>query len=233
MGRDDWENQWGISERLPTRQAVPFSGAGRRVSAGDEPCIRSILTRQAYPSPDALRVDVAKYPPPDAKRSEKSLTSLELPDMNDSIFIRAFEPRDLYATARLFDLYRQFYEQRPDLMQAEQFIRARMETGESVVLIADDGQGSLAGFCQLYPSFCSVEAGPIYVLYDLFVEPNARQRGIAKRLLAAAHERARADGKVRMDLTTAKTNLKAQALYESMGWRRDEVFFTYTLDVDG
>jgi ribosomal protein S18 acetylase RimI-like enzyme len=153
--------------------------------------------------------------------------------MNDSISIRLFEPSDLHETARLFDLYRQFYGQRPDLTHAERFIRARTENGESVVLVAEKPGGSLAGFCQLYPSFCSVAAGPIYVLYDLFVAPQARRHGVAKALLAGAHERARADGKVRMDLTTAKTNLKAQALYESMGWQRDEVFFTYTRQVGG
>lgn len=150
--------------------------------------------------------------------------------MSDPILIRAFEPRDLQETARLFDLYRQFYEQPADSALSERFIRARTGNAESVVLVADDG-GALVGFCQLYPSFCSVAAGPIYVLYDLFVDASARRRGVAKALLAAAHERARADGKARMDLTTAKTNAKAQALYESMGWRRDEVFFTYTLDI--
>lgn len=154
-------------------------------------------------------------------------------NMNNSILIRAFEPRDLRETTRLFDLYRQFYEQGADLALAERFIRARTETAESIVLVADRGDGSLAGFCQLYPSFCSVAAAPIYVLYDLFVDVPARRHGIAQALLEAAHERARADGKVRMDLTTAKSNLKAQALYESMGWRRDDVFFTYTLDVGG
>ena len=116
-------------------------------------------------------------------------------------------------------------------MHAERFIRAKTENGESVVLVAQASSGALAGFCQLYPSFCSVAAGPIYVLYDLFVALEARRGGVAKALLAAARERARADGKVRMDLTTAKTNLNAQALYESMGWRRDEVFITYTLEI--
>ncbi len=153
--------------------------------------------------------------------------------MNDSILIRAFEPRDLRETARLFDLYRQFYKQGADAVLAEGFIRARTENAESIILVADHGDGTLAGFCQLYPSFCSVAAAPIYVLYDLFVDAPVRRRGVAQALLNAAHERARADGKVRMDLTTAKSNLKAQALYESMGWRRDEVFFTYTLDVAG
>ena len=30
-----------------------------------------------------------------------------------------------------------------------------------------------------------------------------------------------------MDLTTARTNLPAQALYESLGWEQDQVFLTY------
>jgi ribosomal protein S18 acetylase RimI-like enzyme len=34
-----------------------------------------------------------------------------------------------------------------------------------------------------------------------------------------------------MDLTTAKTNLQAQALYESLGWLRDEVFLTYSREI--
>jgi ribosomal protein S18 acetylase RimI-like enzyme len=32
----------------------------------------------------------------------------------------------------------------------------------------------------------------------------------------------------RIDLATAKTNTTAQSLYESMGWRRDEQFHTYS-----
>ena len=28
-------------------------------------------------------------------------------------------------------------------------------------------------------------------------------------------------------LTTAKTNTQAQALYESQGWMRDEIFYAY------
>jgi ribosomal protein S18 acetylase RimI-like enzyme len=50
-------------------------------------------------------------------------------------------------------------------------------------------------------------------------------------LLKAAEARAAADGKARMDLTTAKTNNAAQSLYESLGWVRDEVFYSYSLGV--
>ncbi len=52
---------------------------------------------------------------------------------------------------------------------------------------------------------------------------------IGRQLLQAAHARALEDGKVRMDLTTAHNNTRAQALYESMGWIHDTVFRTYTL----
>jgi len=35
-----------------------------------------------------------------------------------------------------------------------------------------------------------------------------------------------------MDLTTAKTNLPAQSLYEALGWVRDEVFYAYNRQID-
>lgn len=143
------------------------------------------------------------------------------------ITVREAQPADLAGVAELFDQYRQFYEQPPDAEGARAFIAARQAQQESVILVAEAGAGPLAGFCQLYPSFCSVEAAPIYVLYDLFVRPGARQGGVGRALLLAAEARAAADGKVRMDLTTARSNHAAQALYESLGWVRDEVFLAY------
>lgn len=134
---------------------------------------------------------------------------------------------DVALLAPLFDQYRQFYEQAPDVERATQFVAQRLQNGESVVLLAFSG-ATLVGFCQLYPTFCSVEAAAIFVLYDLFVVPAVRQTGAGRALLRCAQETARAAGAVRLDLSTAKTNLKAQALYESEAWQRDNVFFTYS-----
>lgn len=142
--------------------------------------------------------------------------------------VRALQTADLPAVAQLFDEYRQFYDQSPDAARAQRFMTERFERQESVVLVAPSASGGLAGFCQLYPSFCSVEAAPIYTLYDLFVSPLSRERGVGRRLMLAAEARAAADGMVRMDLTTARTNATAQALYGSLGWVREEVFLTYT-----
>lgn len=140
---------------------------------------------------------------------------------------------ELDAIALLFDAYRQFYEQPADLALATRFIRARMENDESVILLASNEEGSALGFCQLYPSFCSVEAAPICTLYDLFVVPEARRAGAGRALLLAAERHAAQNGRARMDLTTARTNRAAQSVYESLGWVRDEVFLSYSRRVQG
>lgn len=136
-------------------------------------------------------------------------------------------PEDAALIAPLFDAYRQFYQQPADAPAALTFLTARLERGESVILLARSPDGAAWGFCQLYPSWCSVLAAPIYVLYDLFVAPEARRTGVGRALLLAAEAHARATGHARMDLTTARDNHGAQALYESLGWVRDNVFLTY------
>jgi ribosomal protein S18 acetylase RimI-like enzyme len=140
---------------------------------------------------------------------------------------------DVDAVASLFDAYRQFYEQTPDLPLATRFILDRIRNSESVIILAESADHEGLGFCQLYPTFCSVEAVPIYSLYDLFVRPEARRTGAAKALLLAAQQHAILGGFARMDLTTARTNFPAQALYHSLGWVRDEVFYAYSKHLQG
>lgn len=139
---------------------------------------------------------------------------------------------DLDVIAPLFDAYRQFYGQPPDLTLARDFIQDRLEGNESVVLLAMDEQQNVIGFCQLYPTFCSVEARPIYSLHDLFVLPSARRYGAGKLLLRAAEKLAGQRGKARMDLMTARNNEPAQAAYESLGWVRDDVFYAYSKRIE-
>ena len=147
--------------------------------------------------------------------------------MSLKTLIRAAGLEDLDELVPLFDAYRQFYEEPSDLRLAEVFLRDRLVRQESKILLALDATGHAVGFCQLYPSFCSLLAAPIEVLYDLFVSPQGRRCGAGRALLQAAEDFARARGAARLDLTTAKTNLRAQALYESEGWQRDEIFYTY------
>jgi GNAT superfamily N-acetyltransferase len=138
----------------------------------------------------------------------------------------------LEALATLFDGYRQFYKEAPDLDGARAFLAERLERGESVLFLAlldQDGQEIPAGLAQLYPSFSSASMQRLWILNDLFVAPEARKHGVGRALLQAAREHAERTGAKGLELMTARDNEAAQALYESMGWQRDEVFLPYTL----
>ena len=136
---------------------------------------------------------------------------------------------DAGRVAPLFDAYRQFYGLPSDLTLCRQYLAERLARDESVVLLAADADGTTLGFVQMYPTFSSLRAARVFVLYDLFVDPAARQRGLGRRLMEAAAEEARRRGAVSLVLSTAKTNHPAQRLYESLGWLRDEEFYEYNL----
>lgn len=140
------------------------------------------------------------------------------------------DPSHLDALADLFDAYRRFYGRPGDVPGARAFLAERLDRGDSVVFIAEDG-GAPAGFTQLYPSFTSVGMGRLWVLNDLFVAETARGRGVGRALLGAARGFAEETGAVRLTLQTAVDNRTAQALYESVGWTRDDDFHTYTLSL--
>ncbi|WP_296282001.1 GNAT family N-acetyltransferase [Pseudoxanthomonas sp.] len=123
----------------------------------------------------------------------------------------------LDVVARLFDQYRGFYGQPSDPALATAFIRARMERDESVIFLAWNDDAAV-GFTQLYPAFSSVSASRVWILNDLLVVPEARRKGVARALLSAAAEFARADGALRLELETDHDNTSAQALYRAMGW---------------
>ncbi|MBD2307973.1 GNAT family N-acetyltransferase [Chroococcidiopsis sp. FACHB-1243] len=131
--------------------------------------------------------------------------------------------------AILFDQYRVFYGQASDLATAKIFLQERLQKHDSVIFVASDGK--IVGFTQLYPSFSSVSMQRIWILNDLFVVATHRRKGIAKLLLAGAKQYAQETGAIRMTLATQISNISAQALYESLGYTRDEEFYHYSLRV--
>jgi ribosomal protein S18 acetylase RimI-like enzyme len=142
--------------------------------------------------------------------------------------IRAAEMNDLEALTRLFELYRVFYECEPDPNAARSFLEERLTNGDSRIFCAFAG-GTMLGFTQLYPSFSSSEMKRIWILNDLFVDPDERRRGVGGALLEAAREFGNATSSTYLSLETQTTNKTAQSLYESKGWERDREFYTYAL----
>lgn len=149
--------------------------------------------------------------------------------MSEVTVIRA-EPRDASRLAPLFDAYRGFYGATADLPGAERFLRQRLESGESVLLYAEQA-GEALGFVQLYPSFSSVRMRRTFILNDLFVVSGTRRCGIGRRLLREAALMARQAGAAWLQLETAKSNHTARALYLSEGYRLEQAFEQYSLEV--
>lgn len=133
--------------------------------------------------------------------------------------------------ARLFDLYRQFYQCQPDIELSRSFIGDRLKNNESTIFIALDDDSKVRGFVQLYASFCSIDVCKILILHDLYVEAELRNRGVGKLLMDRATDYARETGVGRIDLLTSKTNYSGQALYEKLGYEKTlQDFFAYSLN---
>jgi GNAT superfamily N-acetyltransferase len=148
-----------------------------------------------------------------------------------SIVIRRASVDDADAIAPLFDLYRTFYQQPPDPALARRFIGERLQHEQSAILLAEL-DGKAVAFTQLFPSFSSVRAARSWILNDLYVHASARRKGIARSLLQAAADFARADGAIRLELETDPDNRSAQALYRHMGWELYEGTLRFRLHLD-
>ena len=140
--------------------------------------------------------------------------------------------KHLDEVARLFNLYRIFYKQPDDLERAHQFIKGRMEMNDSIIFVSNNADGTLSCFVQLYPSFCSVSTIPMLILYDLFVDPDTRTKGIGRALMNKARQYAQENGFKRLELSTAKDNFIGQSLYESLGYEVDDEFLHYSLEIN-
>jgi ribosomal protein S18 acetylase RimI-like enzyme len=144
--------------------------------------------------------------------------------------IRRADLADLPALVPLFDAYRRFYGQAGDMQRADAFLRERLANGESMVLLAER-MGVAVGFTQLYPMFSSVRTARVWVLNDLYVAEDARRGGVARALLDAAADFARAEGARGLMLETSRDNAAARALYRAAGWHEDDTQW-YSLSLD-
>lgn len=139
--------------------------------------------------------------------------------------IRA-ELADILEASQLFADYREFYGEPYDVKAAAEFLASRIVRDESIVLMGLDGD-EVTAFAQIYPTFSSTRLAPIWVLNDLFVVEHARGSGIVDEVLDTVLAMATSAGAAAVELSTAHTNHRAQAVYERHGYRLDEVYRSY------
>ncbi|HLO04610.1 MAG TPA: GNAT family N-acetyltransferase [Symbiobacteriaceae bacterium] len=146
--------------------------------------------------------------------------------MSATIQIRRATIEQLDELVPLFDGYRQFYQQASDRPGARRFLAERLLQGESIILLAYMAERAV-GFTQLYPLFSSVSMERLWLLNDLFVQPDLRGQGVGEALLEQAAALSQAMGAKGLALETGVTNQGAQRLYERLGFAREEGSYHY------
>jgi GNAT superfamily N-acetyltransferase len=139
---------------------------------------------------------------------------------------------DLEELLQLMRGYCDFYEVSP----SDEALLAMSRTlisdpDEGVQLIARDDEGAAVGFATVFWTWSTLSAARLGVMNDLFVAEQARGGGAADALIAACAERCRERGATELAWQTAHTNLRARAVYERVGARRDERWLDYSLAV--
>jgi GNAT superfamily N-acetyltransferase len=129
--------------------------------------------------------------------------------------------------------YCEFYEVAPsdeELLAMSRKLIANPEL-EGVQLIARDDDGTAVGFATVFWTWQTLSASRLGVMNDLFVAEGARGGGHADALIAECAERCRAHGATDLAWQTAKTNMRAQAVYDRLGAQRDDRWLDYSLTV--
>jgi GNAT superfamily N-acetyltransferase len=102
---------------------------------------------------------------------------------------------------------------------------------QGLQLIARDDDGTASGFATIFWTWSTLSAAKLGVMNDLFVADDARGGGIADALIAACVEHCREHGATELAWQTARTNMRAQAVYERVSAKRDDRWLDYSLSV--
>ena len=132
--------------------------------------------------------------------------------------IREATKQDIDQLSRLFDGYRVFYRKDSDLSGAAAFIMERLDNEDSRIYVAENEEHVLLGFVQMYPLFSSTRMKKMWLLNDLYVDPDHRGKGVSVRLIDRAKNLVRESKAGGMFLETEKSNTIGNSLYPRTGF---------------
>ena len=104
-----------------------------------------------------------------------------------------------------------------------------MKNQAEIFVAIDKDSGDFMGFTLLYPMFSSLKANSTWTLNDMFISEKYRKFGVATQLLESVKTFGLITKAEWITLKTGTENVKAQALYEKFGFKKDEGHFYYYL----
>jgi GNAT superfamily N-acetyltransferase len=155
--------------------------------------------------------------------------------MQATVTIRAPRSGDLAQWKTLWEGYNAFYGRQgptalPPAVTASTWARM-LDPGEPVHGLVAERDGALVGLAHYLFHRSTISIAHTCYLQDLFTAPEARGRGIARALIEAVYERAKAAGAARVYWQTHETNALARRLYDQVGERSG--FIVYRRPLEG
>lgn len=136
--------------------------------------------------------------------------------------------KTIFDLAKLLAEYQVFYGAKPDKDHNLNFLKKFINSNEGVFFIAKDETGFI-GYSSLYFSYSSVSARPIAILNDLYVNPDARNKGCGQKLIDYSITYAKELGMNQVRWCTPIQNEQAQKLYAKYHANQTH-WFHYDLD---
>jgi GNAT superfamily N-acetyltransferase len=135
-----------------------------------------------------------------------------------TVTVRLETGHPLFApAAQIFDDYRQHYGANPAPDAVAIWMRDQMAADRMRIYAAGPGD-RVEGICSISVIPASLTLRTMWLLRDLFVDPLARGRGVARALLTRVADDAHAEGAHRLSLQTETTNSRALHLYATAGF---------------
>lgn len=100
---------------------------------------------------------------------------------------------------------------------------------DNAIFVAERVDGGVVGYAIVGKTTSMLGPEPFGFVYDLWVAPEARRQGVARRLVAHASDWCRAQGCRRLKLEVAATNAAARAFYAANGFVEERLFLGKSL----
>jgi GNAT superfamily N-acetyltransferase len=145
--------------------------------------------------------------------------------------VKRIEESSLGEVEPLFEAYQRFYEvEEIDRDRNRRFLERFVGTDDEGWLFGAFGDGEILGFTCLHRHKSSLRAADTILMYDLFVLPEARGKGVGRTLIEKALDVTRESGAACLEWSTAPDNETAQRLYDSFPGVNRSTWIVYEIE---
>jgi len=151
--------------------------------------------------------------------------------MNMDLLVRQVQPEDNAAWQVLWDGYNAFYGRTDDSRLPSEVTRTTwsrfFDAEEPVHALVAERAGAVVGIGHYLFHRSTTSISPVCYLQDLFTAESARGMGVARAIIAAIYERAKASGASRVYWLTHETNVTAMRLYDQVAEKPGFVMYRH------